>query len=636
MTRYSRFFLLFLVGCGVSADSTVVLNPYAGVDWDSVEVHKANLHAHTTESDGVLTPQELLGLYAAAGYTIFSITDHDTDAPDAPTWPWEAYGIDVAASGMLPIQGNEISRPDHTGSFFNDYGDGSQRDLDTALTEIGARNGIAVLFHPGRYARRRTPADYVQFYRDHPHLIGMEVFNQNDRYPGDRATYDAVLTRLMPARPVWALGNDDFHRMEHFARSFNLFLLPEDGLNEAAFRAAFEAGRFHAVHNPSRETDQVLVPERIEVSEAEIRLSVDAEPDQIVWISEGHEVYRGAVLPLSTNLGTYVRVQLRGEAGTQTLLQPFGLVSDPPAHRTVLAVQDGEGSGAYLTGSRGVAIRAASPPEGHVFRAWTGDVDGIADVNASRTVIDLRETGRVEVTASFRPAVAYLLEVINGQGGGDVPEEKVHEIVAEIPEGQIFHQWEGDVDVLDTVWSPTAHVRMPESAVRLTARFQPEPEFSPALVNGDFSEGLTGWDVKEEDVRLIENEEGSMHAALQRFSGMMQRMDALALSPGDVITLSFEAKVERPGTHIGFVGMQFLAEDNEEIQSGSLQINSETWRPYALRMDVTETGPLTPNIFIWMRSGQLHLRNFRVRVQFTQTPASQSTFAEATAPVAGG
>ena len=611
-----RIWMLCLLGCAlrVIAQTTVVLNPYAEVDWDTVEVHKANLHSHTTESDGVLTPQELLDLYAAAGYTIFSITDHDTNAPDAPTWPWEAYGIDVVATGMLPILGNEISRPDHIGSFFNDYGDGSQREVDAALTEIGARDGIAVLFHPGRYARRRTTADYVQFYRDHPHLIGMEVFNQNDRYPGDRATYDAVLTRLMPARPVWAMANDDFHRMEHFARSFNLFLLPEGGLNEEAFRAAFEAGRFHAVHNPSRDTDQVLIPERIEVTETEIRLTVEAEADQIIWISEGHEVHRGPVLPLSMNLGSYVRAQLMGEAGTQTLLQPFGLAADPPASRTVLAVAVGEGSGPYVTGSRGVAIQADAPPEGHVFAGWTGDVDGIADVSTPQTVIDLPETGRVRVTAEFRPAVSYTLEVINGQGGGQVPEADVREIVADIPEGQIFHRWEGDVEVLDTVWSPTAHVRMPERAVRLTARFQPEPEYSPALINGDFSDGLTGWEAKEADVRLIENEDGSMHAALQRFSGMMQRMDALALSPGDVITLSFEAKVERPGTHIGFVGMQFLAAENEEVQSEALQMNSEDWRPYALRMEAVEAGPLTPNIFIWMRSGQLHLRNFRLQI----------------------
>lgn len=31
-------------------------------------------------------------------------------------------------------------------------------------------------------------------------------------------------SRGMPERSVWAMGNDDFQRMDHFARSFNLFL----------------------------------------------------------------------------------------------------------------------------------------------------------------------------------------------------------------------------------------------------------------------------------------------------------------------------------------------------------------------------------------------------------------------------
>lgn len=40
------------------------------------EFYKANLHAHTTVSDGHLTPRELTQRYCAAGYAIVCITDH--------------------------------------------------------------------------------------------------------------------------------------------------------------------------------------------------------------------------------------------------------------------------------------------------------------------------------------------------------------------------------------------------------------------------------------------------------------------------------------------------------------------------------------------------------------------------------
>src|SRR5256885_17118884 len=38
---------------------------------------RGNLHAHTTYSDGVKTPQELLVEYEALGYDFLAITDHD-------------------------------------------------------------------------------------------------------------------------------------------------------------------------------------------------------------------------------------------------------------------------------------------------------------------------------------------------------------------------------------------------------------------------------------------------------------------------------------------------------------------------------------------------------------------------------
>ena len=38
--------------------------------------YKANLHAHTTVSDGELTPEEAKEAYKAHGYSIFAYTDH--------------------------------------------------------------------------------------------------------------------------------------------------------------------------------------------------------------------------------------------------------------------------------------------------------------------------------------------------------------------------------------------------------------------------------------------------------------------------------------------------------------------------------------------------------------------------------
>jgi len=39
--------------------------------------YKANLHCHSTVSDGVLTPEELKKAYMDKGYSIIAYTDHD-------------------------------------------------------------------------------------------------------------------------------------------------------------------------------------------------------------------------------------------------------------------------------------------------------------------------------------------------------------------------------------------------------------------------------------------------------------------------------------------------------------------------------------------------------------------------------
>ncbi len=39
--------------------------------------YKANLHCHSTWSDGYYTPEELKKLYKERGYSILSITDHE-------------------------------------------------------------------------------------------------------------------------------------------------------------------------------------------------------------------------------------------------------------------------------------------------------------------------------------------------------------------------------------------------------------------------------------------------------------------------------------------------------------------------------------------------------------------------------
>ncbi|MEJ3743204.1 PHP domain-containing protein [Actinomycetes bacterium KLBMP 9797] len=63
---------------------------------------RIDLHAHSTASDGTLTPTELMGAAADAGLDVVAITDHDTTAGWAPA-------ADARPIGLTLVRGAELS-----------------------------------------------------------------------------------------------------------------------------------------------------------------------------------------------------------------------------------------------------------------------------------------------------------------------------------------------------------------------------------------------------------------------------------------------------------------------------------------------------------------------------------------------
>src|SRR5215217_5318219 len=74
--------------------------------WDGVEGVwlRCQFHAHTTESDGWLSPPMLRRYHALAGYDVLAITDHDRLTEIPP--PHRGFGED---DGLLVLGGTELS-----------------------------------------------------------------------------------------------------------------------------------------------------------------------------------------------------------------------------------------------------------------------------------------------------------------------------------------------------------------------------------------------------------------------------------------------------------------------------------------------------------------------------------------------
>ncbi len=314
-----------LTGCANREAEWDIQNPYAGVDWAKYQQHKANFHTHTTLSDGSGTPQEVIDRYHARGVTILALTDHDTMKTECTTWPWQAFDRDPEILGMVAIEGNEISRVHHIGSYFNDYGEADVDSEDAVLKEIGRRGGLAVLFHPGRY--EKSVEWYVEMYRTYPHLIGFEIYNQGDRYPNDRKTWDSILADRGIERSVWGFSNDDMHNPRtHLGSNWNIMLLPE--LSAEWVRRGIEDGAFFFVYAPEGHKGAPLpVIKSITVDLQKGVIHIDATGyESIEWISQGIVVHRGDRVTLSelSTLGRYIRAEIRAaDSGSIVGTQPF-------------------------------------------------------------------------------------------------------------------------------------------------------------------------------------------------------------------------------------------------------------------------------------------------------------------------
>jgi len=353
---YFNWLVLFLipvllVGCQPWWD---IQNPYAGVDWNNDHRYKANFHTHTTHSDGRMNPQTVVDKYHELGYKILAITDHNE-----VTYPWTSFAEMEASEGsykrlekdqleekeigyenrdpkqlgMLAIQGNELSKHHHMGSFFNDH-NGTETE-EESLKAVAAKNGFTMLFHPGRYTGRepgKYNTDwYISLLKRYNHLIGIEIYNQGDRYSNPRPTprelYDAILSQMMPERPVWAYSNDDMHHGAKLGRNWNVLLLPE--LTEAWVRNGMREGRSFYVYSPLGhngielpQINEIIVKNRKGLIEMDV-----TGHDSIRWISEGEIIHLGEKLLFKEipNIGNYVRAEIFGAGNSIVGTQPFGL-----------------------------------------------------------------------------------------------------------------------------------------------------------------------------------------------------------------------------------------------------------------------------------------------------------------------
>lgn len=110
---------------------------------------RADLHVHTTFSDGTATPEDVLNFYAMhAGVRVFAITDHDTIDGACHARRYAAEHPDLFSHLDIVI-GEEVSSTDgHVLGLFLEEWVPPGMDAARTVEAIHAQGGIAVAAHP--------------------------------------------------------------------------------------------------------------------------------------------------------------------------------------------------------------------------------------------------------------------------------------------------------------------------------------------------------------------------------------------------------------------------------------------------------------------------------------------------------
>jgi len=153
---------------------------------------RGNLHAHTTYSDGVKKPAELVAAYEALGYDFLAITDHE-DLIGHSYW----RALPRLASRLVLFHGVELNYP----------------GLDQHVGKvIGDDETLHVLNHPARY--RLSVADTIARAR----LIGGEGLRLDAVEVTDTGHHRPLYAT--PEIPLVKLATDDAHRPLHVGRAW--------------------------------------------------------------------------------------------------------------------------------------------------------------------------------------------------------------------------------------------------------------------------------------------------------------------------------------------------------------------------------------------------------------------------------
>ena len=205
---------------------------------------KGNLHCHTTNSDGVLSPQEKVDYYVEQGYDFLAITDHDTY-----TETDKLDSGDMVLLDGIEFTAKDLQRTDGYHVGFHIGGVNIRNPLPFCLGPqetidfIKEQGGFAVINHP--YWCGQTVMELLEL----KNYDAIEAFNSVCEHGWGRGSSTQIWDGLLAnGRAVPGLGTDDAHEKEYSFHGF--IMLKARSKDTASIMEALNEGAFYGSTGP--------------------------------------------------------------------------------------------------------------------------------------------------------------------------------------------------------------------------------------------------------------------------------------------------------------------------------------------------------------------------------------------------
>jgi len=282
---------------------------------------KANLHSHTTRSDGKLTPSELCAIYRDAGYNVLAITDHFMERYGFPI----VDTVQFRSDSFTTLPGAELHGPGLMLGPWHILSVGLPVDF---APPVGDESGPAIARRAkdaGAFVAIAHPAWYSLFYekaRELDFADAVEVFNTTCHYDNDRGEGWYLADQfLMTGRRPFAIATDDTHCSTRPDTFGGWTMIRSASLDPESILAALKAGAFFASTGPN------LHDVRLEGEQ----LVIECDPAHTVFATGPGAVHKTVTgsdltwvaIPVEPFLDSYVRITVLGAAGGKAWSNPI-------------------------------------------------------------------------------------------------------------------------------------------------------------------------------------------------------------------------------------------------------------------------------------------------------------------------